>query len=232
MLPIDRRFLLKCTAGTFLGLMNSIPSLAASSTGAGTNTLRRMNWNQFVEKVGAFAQLRSCGALSSEEFVRSTAELGARLDLADKSLLGAYSFIDGRQTLNQSPLILAEAKRQVTFEIVLLSLEAGYSIPLHDHPKRNGVSVCVTGKTKVTHFDLQSIEGSSVLQMRSRTTIHPSETGTLTEVEGNIHTITALQHTQLIDVFSPPAPAHGGFHWYRAEPDSRDRSILRVVSIS
>ena len=233
MFPVSRRISLKCTAGAFWSLMHSASSLAESSSMSKSGQERTgLNWNKFVEEVGVLAESHAQGTMPSIEFVHSAAALGARVDVTDRVLTEACMFLSRRQALNRSPLVMGEFNRLVTFEILLLSLEPGYSIPLHDHPNRNGVSLCVRGRARVTNYDLHETRNIPMLKMRSRMMIGPTGAGTFTEKEGNIHTIAALQPTQLIDIFCPPSAPGSAFHWYKAEPDFKDQTILRVTSIS
>ena len=226
---IQRRAVLQCTLGAFWTLSHSLSSLVLAAT---ENGLRRLDWAEFVGKIASFAQNRSGGHFNCAEFVRSVAAVGTSLNVADKELSGAYSFIRKRQELIHSHLMVVEAHRQVTFNIVLLSLAPNYSIPLHDHPGRIGVSVCITGRAMILNYDLIGSISSPALKLRSQSTVRSSEAVGFTDTQGNIHTISAIDHTELVDVFSPPSPRSGGFHWYKTEPDSKDRTILRVKSIS
>jgi hypothetical protein len=151
--------------------------------------------------------------------------------MADSTLREACSFVEHRKLSKASPLVLAETHREVSFDIVLLSLDGGYSIPLHDHPMRTGISVCVSGEVIVSNYDLQASSGAISLLLRSRRTIRAGEASTLTETVGNIHTITATQHTQLIDIFSPAGPNNGRFHRYKVASDSKGGTTLKVTSI-
>ena len=232
MFPIERRLVLKCTVGGFIGLLRDLPAVADVSAQNGGQRPSRINWDQFVGKISELAELRSRGALTSASFVQNAADVGSILNLEDKSLLGGSSFLHNRQVETHSPFMLAEINRHITFEIMLLSLETGYSIPLHDHPRCSGVSLCIAGRARVVNYDLDDSQAIVRLRARAESTIGPSKAGTLTEHEGNIHAITAVKHTQIVDVFCPPLPAVGGFHVYRAEPESVDGTILRVTSIS
>jgi hypothetical protein len=229
MIPIQRRAVLQCTMGAFWALSDSLSSLASSITENGS---RRLDWAEFIGKIATFAERRSRGDLNSTAFVRSVTELGTSLNLTDKELTGAYSFIRKRQESIQSHFSLVEAHRQVTFDVVLLSLAPNYSIPLHDHPGRTGVSVCITGQAMIRNYDLIGPRSSPVLKLRSHSIVRPSEAVGFTDTEGNIHTITAREHTDLVDIFSPPSPRNGGFQFYRAEPYSQDGTLLKVISIS
>jgi hypothetical protein len=230
-LPIDRRLSFTCTAGAFVWLLRALPSLADASSSNGDQRLTRVNWDQFVNHIEAVAEKHRRGTLASSSFVQDIATLGARLDLTDKSLTGAYSFLRNRQLSSHSPMIVAEATRRVSFDVVLLSLDKGYSIPLHDHPSRSVTSICAAGQSVIANYDLRESLGRQILRLRSRSVIGPAAAGTLTESDGNVHTITALTPSQFIDVLSPPAPPSGWFHWYKAEPESADRSTLRVTSV-
>ena len=232
MLPIERRLMMKCTMGVFLSLTKNLSALAQASTGRVSQTRDQLNWTQFIEKVAKFSQDRSHDHLSSSTFVNDVATLGAKLDSADPSLAGACSFLAAKRAATHKPLLIAETNRQMTFEVLLLSLESGYTIPLHDHPARSGVSICVSGHAKVKNYDFVPSSGSALLKQRSQTSLYGQKASTLTEQEGNVHTISALQSTQLIDVFSPPAPQSGGFHWFTAEPDKQDQRLLKVTSFS
>lgn len=209
---IQRRAVLQCTLGAFWTLSHSLSSLVSAAT---ENGLRRLDWDEFVGKVSSFAESRFGGHFNSGEFVRSVTAVGTTLNVADKELSGAYSFIRRRQELVHSHFTLVEAHRQVTFNIILLSLAPNYSIPLHDHPGRMGVSVCITGRAMIRNYDLIGSISSPALKLRSHSTVRPSEAVGFTDTEGNIHTISAIDHTELVDVFSPPSPPSGGFHSYK-----------------
>jgi hypothetical protein len=226
---VQRRAILQCALGAFWALSHSLSSLVSAET---ENGIRSLDWAGFVGKIASFADSRSRGHFSSGEFIRSVAAVGTTLNVADKELSGAYSVIRKRQELVHSHFTLVEAHRQVTFNIVLLSLAANRSIPLHDHPGRMGVSVCITGQAVIRNYDLIGSLLSPALKFRSHSTVRPSEAVGFTETQGNIHTISAIDHTELVDVFSPPSPLSGGFHSYKTEPYSKDATILKVTSIS
>jgi hypothetical protein len=226
---VQRRAILQCTLGAFWALSHSVSSLVSAAT---ENGLRRLDWAEFIGKIASFAESRSVGHLNATDFVRSVGAAGTSLNVADKELSGAYSFIRKRQELAHSHSTLVEAHRQGTFNIVLLSLARNYSIQLHDHPGRMGVSVCISGQAVISNYDLIGSIVSPALKLRLHSTVRPSEAVGFTDTQGNIHTISAIDHTELVDVFSPPSPSSGGFHWYKTEPHSKDGTTLKITSIS
>lgn len=230
---IERRLLIQCSAGALWTVVSALPKIARASTAHSEREARGLRWEQFVEQIGTLAQSRVHEHLIANEFVRRVATVGQHLDLADQQLAGACAALRQQQSTRRMPLVLAGVHERVSCEIVLLSLEAGFSIPLHDHPQRSVVSICVAGEAKVVNYDLRQHPNGPALTLRSNTTLRPSQGATLTETDGNIHTIAAGRQTQLIDVFCPPMNKGAACHWYKAEPERRnDPTVLRVTSMS
>ena len=237
MYPIARRIVLRLGATGLLSLAETIASAANHSLEPNGKNEIRLNWQHFVDRVTALAESRAARSVQSDDFLRSTELMASRIDKSDSVIAGALASMERRQAAFHSHSVITRMTPRKTavapivpFEILLLTLDSGYSIPCHDHPGSSVASICLGGVARVANYDLAGAANGPILKMRSRSTIGPSQTATLTEQKGNIHTITAVQSTELLDVFCPPLTA-GRFHWYDTKPDPRSSEVLHVRSI-
>jgi hypothetical protein len=236
--PITRRIVLRLGAGGLLGLTEAIASAAERALEPDGKNETRLNWQHFVDRVATLAESRATRDIQSEDFLRSTESVGAQIDRNDSFITGTFASMERRQAAlhSHSHITRIVPKRTpaaaVHFEILLLTLESGYTIPFHDHPGSSVASICLSGTARVANYDLDGAANGPILKMRSRSTIGPTQTATLTEHRGNIHTITAVQTAEFIDIFSPPLTA-GRFHWYDTarDPHSPEGKVLQVKSV-
>jgi hypothetical protein len=237
MYPIARRIVLRLGATGLLGLTETIASAANHSLEASGKNQTRLNWQHFVDRIATLAESRATRVIQSDDFLDSTEFMGAHIDRSDRVIAGALASMERRQAAVHSHSVITRLAPRKTlvapidhFEILLLTLDSGYSIPCHDHPGSSVASICLSGVAQVANYDLEGAANGPILKMRSHSTIGPSQSATLTEQRGNIHTITAVRTTELIDVFCPPLTA-GRFHWYDTKPDPHSSDVLHVGSI-
>jgi cysteamine dioxygenase len=119
-----------------------------------------------------------------------------------------------------------ELIKTLDVQISLITFEKGESLPHHNHPAMTGVLTCVTGSLLVSSYDLLSTRERApsagvLLHSVKSEIILPGRISTLTQSRGNIHTVKALDFTQVIDIFTPPYSDEriAKTTWYTLERD-------------
>ncbi len=211
---VDRRTALKLSAKAFAAVCAAFPVLLAACAtpeGAGSDSggdtggadEGPLRYAQLLERVATLAELQFDEGWDREAYVADVALLMSALDLDDPDLLALYS--DYADRVRDFPEITTVEDNDL-FEVSVLQFEAGDVIPLHDHPDMTGVILCVRGAVDIENFDVldeASASGRLLLRRASQGTLRAGEVGTLTVDAGNVHTLTATEFTELLDVFTP-----------------------------
>ena len=178
-----------------------------------------MDWASFIVALGTLAEAQFSDDWDQASYVEEVAALMKLLDLEDAYFQSLY---DGYvQVLGTFPE-LATVHEGGHFEVATVEFDAGDAIPLHNHPDMTGVIVCLSGVTRVESFDLldeTSPEGNLLLERVDDLTLTAGDHCTLTAKRGNIHSLVALEFTQLLDVFTPPYDEEKllRYRWYERE---------------
>jgi predicted metal-dependent enzyme (double-stranded beta helix superfamily) len=163
-----------------------------------------MDWASFIVALSALADAQFSNDWEQADYVEEVAALMKLLDLDDAYFQTLY---DGYVEVLGTFPELATVHEGGHFEVATLEFDAGDEIPLHNHPDMTGVILCLTGKMNVEGFDLLdelSPDGNLLLERVENLTLVAGDHCTLTADRGNIHSVVALEFTQLLDVFTPP----------------------------
>ena len=233
---MNRRQALRLSAKGLAGLMATFPLLKACAhpmgpegsepttvAGDGPAPIEPgpIDWEDFLSQVGELAEIQFSPDWNQEAYVEDVRQLMARLNLEDPFLIQAYA--DYADQVRDFPEI-TQVHHEPTFEVTILEFEEGEFIPLHDHPDMTGVIMCVSGTVDVENFTLleEPAEDSEfLLQRTAQTRMRSLDIGTLTSRNSNIHSLKALEFTQMLDVFTPP---------YNDDRSNRSRWFRRAVN--
>lgn len=233
---MDRRQAIRLSAKGLVGLMASFPLLKAcahplepggpapgldSGFEAVDGGFEPVDWDTFLEQVAELAQIQFSPDWDQDGYVEDVRQLMARLDLDDPFLVDAYA--DYADQVRDFPEI-TQIYHEPAFEVAILEFEADELIPLHDHPDMTGVILCVSGAVDVENFTLldETAEDSEfLLQRTAQTRMRALDIGTLTSRDSNIHSLKALEFTQMLDVFTPP---------YNEDRSNRSRWFRRAAA--
>ncbi|MGB0592424.1 MAG: hypothetical protein ACPGU1_22290 [Myxococcota bacterium] len=179
-----------------------------------------MDWASFITALSALANDQFSDTWEQADYVEEVAALMKLLDLDDAYFQSLY---DGYVAVLGTFPELNTVHEGGHFEVASLEFDAGDEIPLHNHPDMTGVILCLSGKMKVEGFDLldePSSDGNLLLERVENLTLVAGDHCTLTAERGNIHTVVALEFTQLLDVFTPPYDDEKllRYRWYERDP--------------
>ena len=163
-----------------------------------------MDWDSFIVALSALADSQFSDTWDQADYVEEVAALMKLLDLDDAHFQSLY---DGYVSVLGTFPELTTVHEGGHFEVATLEFDAGDEIGLHNHPDMTGVILCLTGKMHVEGFDLLedlSADGNLLLERVDNLTLVSGDHCTLTADRGNIHSVVALEFTQLLDVFTPP----------------------------
>ena len=164
---------------------------------------RTTSWRHFVHDAAHLGDEALTPGFDEDAHVDRLTELARHLDLSDPVLVDRFDQLVARQTHDYATDTVV---RTPTCRIMLVSLRAGGSIGLHDHPLMGGFILCVQGSVQLAAFDIVS-EVPLHLQRVLRTTLGPGYTAALTSTQANLHHLGCATSARLIDVFTPIAAA-------------------------
>lgn len=206
----DRRHFIKTSIPGFLGLGMVLPQLTAFATRANACQGRlpangAINWDAFLDGVEKEAAKQHLDQWSEEAYIKKASRLASRLNLKDPHLQEALKAAQkgvGNGRIDFEPL-----EKQRDFHVTLLQFEKEESIPHHNHPEMTGVILCASGEIEVWNYDLLGKKEATedvLLEETSHDLLGKGKVSTLTSKARNIHSLTARELTQLIDIFAPP----------------------------
>jgi len=200
MADISRRTVIAMSGKMLLALAASGPIARAVLAGESES----VSWERFLELCHELSKSQFGPNWNQGTYTREVERLVRRLKLDDRKIV---EYIDRYQNLNQDFPEIRRMYYERQFQVSLLDFEPGEEIPLHDHPDMTGVVYCTTGRIVVDHYDkLQETaeNGNPLLRFERHLEMAAGDTATLTATRGNIHMLSALQFTRMIDVFTPP----------------------------
>ncbi len=131
----------------------------------------------------------------------------------------------------------SSVRRTRTYEVVGISLRAGDGLPAHNHPEMTGVLLCVTGSLQVEQFDKTGAvpEGGSLFRRYSSRRLNEGDTSTFTASHHNVHSVVAIEDTQILDIFTPPYTPKRmrSTQWYKLDRlGADDPEVFKGVLLS
>lgn len=214
---ITRRTSIALTAKGVAALMALGPQLAAcrapglrqvhrSTQATKTPSSGRggLDWESFIQRVAELAQRQFSADWSQEAHVQEVTALMRMLNLKDDAFDRLY---EGYTKATGSFPQIKAVHAQQEFKVVTVEFKPGDAIPLHNHPDMTGVIFCLAGTVQIEAFDLlteASPSGKLKIKRCADQLLKPGEFSTLTAARGNIHALQATEHTELLDIFTPP----------------------------
>ena len=159
---------------------------------------RSIDWAVFIDRVTAIA---SNSRLNEAEMVDQVSALTGVLDWHDASLRRILG-VSAKRLLFP---VFSDIMTRLSFQLRLITLERRNLLPLHDHPRMAGVTICVKAKVRVRQFDVlrnHQLHGR-LIQCVSDRELNASEYSSFTSDRANLHVVDALAFSQMIDVFLP-----------------------------
>lgn len=197
---LDRRSLLVGASGCVTAALFSLRKYIAKSPS--------IRWDELVDRVTQLASSPVNSSWNQEGYVSDIASLCQTLDIPASGL--------SQQALNIELKLghpaIQELARKETFQMSLIVLEKDDVLPVHDHPRMTGVTLCLTGDVQLQSYsivpDTHVSAGSCILQRKSNRVLSAGQVSTLTMNTRNIHGLEAKSRCVLLDVFKPcPDPA-------------------------
>ena len=108
----------------------------------------------------------------------------------------------------ETPYTFLWVERNPHFDVVLLTLKRGTSIPPHDHPRTIAVALIIGGSACITTYELKKPPYRAkrpALRILGMREIKSGSVSTLTSRRDNIHSVHALDDfCHILDIFAPP----------------------------
>ena len=211
---------LKAVAG-LMATAPMLPGCARRPVSLGSGAASRMDWPAFVQALSAMAEKQFSADWNQETYVEEVISLMRLVDLEDAKFAEVYDgYVRARGTFPE----INTVHNGGHFKVASLEFEPGDEIRLHNHPEMTGVILCLAGSIEVEAFNLlprTSQEGNLLMEQVLQERMTPGAFATLTATHGNIHALVATEHTELLDVFTPPYDAERMKHyrWYRRSSD-------------
>lgn len=211
----DRREFLSLSLPGFLGVLTALPGLCALATRANAYDGRpaahgKINWEAFLEAVAKEAASQHLDQWNQDHYVASIAKLAGQLHMEDPVLRHGIEQLAKR--LKNERVDFGDLETRVDFSICLVQFDVGEFIRPHDHPGMTGMILCASGEVETANYDEvpptpdadAAPANRTVLRRVGQSILRPNDISTLTAKDRNIHTLKALQVTQLVDIFTPP----------------------------
>jgi len=247
----DRREFLSLSLPGFLGVLTALPALCAVASRANACDGRlpaggKINWEAFLDAVAKEAAKQHLDQWNQDAYVASIAKLAGQLHLEDPVLRQGMDQL-GKRLKNQR-VDFGDLENRVDFSICLVQFDTDEFIPAHDHPGMTGMILCASGEIQTANYDevgygpaapaaeaATPVPNHTVLRRVGQSVLRPNAISTLTAKQRNIHTLKALQVTQLVDIFTPPYDHDRTerSRWFELDaqprPNSQDLFEARVV---
>ena len=161
-----------------------------------------IDWDAFLEELERIAN----GHENYLSYQRADASLIDRLaGTLNLQQIRARGFpLLNRSRIEHPDLTLLLRKER--FEVAMLSFQPGDHIPAHDHPTMAAVSACILGGVKIWNYDSVNCEanaGTRLLRPVKDVVLGAGQTSLLTAAHGNIHDLTAVVESQIVDILTP-----------------------------
>jgi predicted metal-dependent enzyme (double-stranded beta helix superfamily) len=224
---IKRRAILTTTVGAGLGLLCALPAIGRRARlfqnrrSAAANTI---DWESFLALVETTAgrALRE-KSWNQDQYVKDIVSLTSRLTPQTEPIADAIrSYKDEHPGWPERGVL---ESRQM-FQVTLMGFEPGESIPHHNHPEMTSVGTCLIGRVEISKYDLlpksaDVLESSALLRAVAREELTPGDSSTLTSNSGNIHSIRAMERSEILEVFTPPYNTSrvSQIQWFTVESD-------------
>ena len=120
----------------------------------------------------------------------------------DQSLFKLFTSMDRDRVLPYRTHLLLE---EDSCKVMLILLQKGAEVGLHNHPNQHGFIYCLQGPVLVEAFDEHSAtQEEAVLKRVLHRALNKGEHTYLTPNRANIHSLYGLKKSFLLDIFMPP----------------------------
>ena len=166
---------------------------------------RDLSWADYVAAVALQCRQATRPDFDPEQHAVALRQLSDRLDLQDAALIDRFEVLSHGQS---TAYVTSPVVKTPTCGMMLVSLVAGGSVGLHDHPEQSGFILCVRGQMQVDAYDELS-DAPPRLRHTFRVQAGAGDCVSLTPTRDNIHRLDCSQPTWLVDVFTPPLTEEG-----------------------
>lgn len=187
-----------------------------------------LSWKDFIVECRSLAARKVC----SPDLVVDVAALLHRLDPLDRTVMELFQhMLENPVRPYQTYMVFDDA----TCRIMLVLLQHGAEIGLHNHPEQYGFIYCYQGSVFVEAFDeCSSTAGTAVLKRQWSTSVTVGQHVHLTPKKANIHRLLGESTAYLLDVFIPPlAAVNSGLCRRYGNPHEElgdDLCLARIIS--
>jgi|GEM_PF-3861377 len=156
-----------------------------------------IGWEQFLDACRDLSKI----SISSDSIESALADLFSALDCDDTTLHALFSTMDTEPYVDYRTLLPIDEDE---CRVMLIVLQAGTKIGLHNHPKQTGSIFCIEGNLTIEAYDEYSAHGlDAVLEKSYGRSLGPDEHAFLSPERANIHSLYGEEKSFLIDVFIP-----------------------------
>ena len=151
--------------------------------------------------------IQICLSMSVEEVLSDRLEkelrnVFSRVDPADDTLNGIFQNMAAEPIVEYRTHMLLENS---ACNIMLILLQAGGEVGLHNHPRQHGFIYCYRGSVLIEAFEERSATEREALLVRGlHATLRSGDSAFLTPEKHNIHRLLSDGNVCLVDVFVPP----------------------------
>jgi len=135
--------------------------------------------------------------------------------------------------LEEAPIIFQKIYEDALVSVVLFHMYGGAGLPLHDHPGMNGFSYVLSGRVQHTSYTMEGLLKPPNKKAGWCTVYDAKETcldAMITDsVDGNIHTLTALENCSILQLLVPPYNRERKCTYYKIGITSGDRVWLDPI---
>ncbi len=217
----QRREFIKLSLASFAAVALHLNSLSAFGLNANKlngscGSQSRLNWDAFLEAIQKQAKTQHILPWNQSDYVRAVQTILQQCNFPeyDNFKKATANYKDIRKNWFEHELL----HKEIDFQISLLQFEKGEYISHHDHPSMCGVINMVTGNALVKNYSIHETLDkeetktigeksytlkSCLLKKENEEILLPNKISTLTESEGNIHSLMPNEFTQLVDIFTP-----------------------------
>jgi hypothetical protein len=217
----QRREFVKLSLASFATIALQLNSLSALGLNANnfngfSGVKPSLNWDAFLEEISKLAKTQHTKPWNQSEYIKAVQMVLQQCNFPEYENFKAAS--TNYKDIEKNWFEYEELHKEKDFQISLLQFEKGEYISHHDHPSMCGVINMVTGNALVknysvheilekeetkTHGDKSFVLKSCLIKKENEEILLPNKISTLTETEGNIHSLMPNEFTQLVDIFTP-----------------------------
>ncbi len=217
----QRREFVKLSLASFAAVALQLNGLSALGLNANkfngfSGTKPSLNWEAFLEEISKLAKTQHTKNWNQSEYIKAVQMVLLQCNFPefDNFKKATANYKDVRKNWFEHELL----HKEIDFQISLLQFEKGEYISHHDHPSMCGVIKMVTGNALVknysihellekeetkTYGDKSFVLKSCLIKKENEEILLPNKISSLTESEGNIHSLMPNEFTQLVDIFTP-----------------------------